>query len=184
LREKQNIPADGCGWHGRDNPGAHASEETSPAEPTLNYGGSVEQTARRANLLAFGEATGLQKSLHDVEGRGDTGGKGTGKTAGHAVGEGVVLLGGVHHLGDGFIGDKLGGSEGDGHAEGGWVGDVEGLETFSAIEGFGALHQGLVNRSVNLHTLLDDCFGVSSASNCLILPQETTYHRMGSSAHH
>lgn len=87
----------------------------------------------------------MEEGLHDVEGCGETGGEGTGETAGHAVGEGVVLLGGVHHLGDGLVGDELGGSERDGHAEGGGVGDVEGLETLGAVEGFGALHQALMN---------------------------------------
>ena len=70
--------------------------------------------------------------------------------------EGVVFSLGVHDLGDGLVGDKLSGGERNGHAEGGRVGDVEGLETLGAVKGFGALGNALVDRAVNLHTLLDN----------------------------
>lgn len=155
-RRGQNIPANGCTRHGRDNPGPHASEETRPAELTLDDGGGIKQTAHGANLFALGEAAGLEEGLHDVERGGDTGGEGTGETAGHAVGERVVFHGGVHHLREGLVRDELGGGEGHGHAESGRIGDVEGLETLGAVNGFGALHKTLVNRPVDLHPLLDD----------------------------
>lgn len=78
------------------------------------------------------------------------------------MGERVIFLLGVHELGEGLVGDKLCGSEGNSHAEGGRVGEVEGLETLSAVEGFGTLQQTLVNGSVDLHSLLNHYFGLSA----------------------
>lgn len=78
------------------------------------------------------------------------------------MGERVIFLLGVHELGEGLVGDKLCGSEGNSHAEGGRVGEVEGLETLSAVKGFGALQEALVNGSVDLHSLLNHCFGLSA----------------------
>lgn len=148
-------PANSRAGHGGNNPGSHTTEETSPAELPLDNGGGIKETLGRADFLVLSETTGLKKCLHDIERSGDTRSKGTSKTTGHAVGERVIFLLGVHELGEGLVGDKLCGSEGDSHAEGGRVGEVEGLETLSAVEGFGALHQALVNGSVDLHSLLD-----------------------------
>lgn len=103
----------------------------------------------------MGKTTGLKEGLDNVKRCSDTGGKCTSKTTGHTVGERVIFSLRVHNLREGLVRDKLGGCEGHGHAEGGRVGDVEGLEAFGAVEGFGALHQGLVDGAVDLHTLLD-----------------------------
>lgn len=73
------------------------------------------------------------------------------------MGERIVISLGVHDLGDGFICDELGGGKRHGHAEGGRVGEVEGLETLGAVDGFGALHETLVDGSVDLHSLFNDC---------------------------
>lgn len=128
----------------------------------LDNGGGIEETLGRADLLVLSETTGLEKCLHDIERSSEARSKGTSKTTGHAVGERVIFLLGVHKLGEGLVGDKLCGSEGNSHAEGGRVGEVEGLETLSAVEGFGALHQALVNGSVDLHSLLDHYFDISA----------------------
>ena len=56
-----------------------------------------------------------------------------------------------------LVGNELGSREGHCHAEGGRIGEVECLETLGSVKGFGALHQGLVDGAVDLHSLLDNC---------------------------
>ena len=70
--------------------------------------------------------------------------------------EGVIVFSGIHDFGEGFVGHELGGGEGDGHAEGGRVGDVESGETLDAVEGTSAVGDGSVGRAVDLHSLFDD----------------------------
>lgn len=123
---------------------------------TLDDGSGVPQALGRSHFLALRKASGLEQGLDNVERGGDTSGESTGQTTCNAMGEGVVILLGVHHLRDRLVGNELGGREGHGHAKCGRVGDVEGLETFGAVEGLGALCQGLVDGAVNLHTLLHD----------------------------
>lgn len=52
------------------------------------------------------------------------------------------------------------GGEGDGHGEGGGVGDVEGAEAFVAEDVAGAFADGAVGGAVDLHALFDDVEGV------------------------
>lgn len=139
------VPADCCTRHGRNNPRAHAAQETRPAELALDNSGSIEQAAHRTNLLAIGETTCLKKSLDDVKRSGNTGGKGTSETTGNAVCERIVFVGGVHELREGLVGNELSGCEWYSHAESGRVGDVEGLKTFGPIDGPGTLHQTRVD---------------------------------------
>ena len=91
------------------------------------------------------QATGLKERLHDVKRGGDTGRKGTSQTTGDAVGEWVVFHRRVHHLGNRLVRDELGCGEGDGHAKGSGVGDVESLETFRTVERPGTLQKSLVH---------------------------------------
>lgn len=160
------CPADGGTRHGGDDARAHAAQETAPAETVLDDGGRVPQAARRADFFTFSQTTSLEKGLYHVERSGDTGREGTSKTTCHTMGEGIVVSLGVHDLGDRLIGNKLGRSEGHGHTEGCWVGEVEGLETLSSVKAFGTLHHGLVNGAMDLHSLLDDFFpqGISSSA--------------------
>jgi len=151
------CPANGSTRHRGNDTRAHATQETTPAEALLDDGGGVPQTARRADLFTFSETASLEKSLDNVERSGDTGRESTSKTTSHAVGEGVVILLWVHELGDRLVGNELSGSEGDCHAKGGRIREVEGLETLSFVDGFRALHQRLVDGAVDLHSLLDNC---------------------------
>lgn len=139
------VPANCSAGHSGNNSRAHATQEARPTKPALDDGSGVEQTLCRPHLLALCEATGLKERLHDVKGSGKTSCEGTGQTTCDAVGEWVVIILGVHDLRDRLVGNELSGREGHGHAKCGRVGDVEGLETFSAVEGLGALRQGLVN---------------------------------------
>jgi hypothetical protein len=140
-----DVPANCSARHSGNNPRAHATQEARPAKLALDDGSGVEQTPCGPHLLALCQATGLKERLYDVKGSGNTSCEGTGQTTCDAVGERVVLILGVHDLRDGLVGNELSGREGHGHAKCGGVGDVEGLDTFSAVEGLGALRQGLVN---------------------------------------
>lgn len=154
--EKGYVPANSCAGHGRDNTRPHATQETRPAKLALDNGRRIEETPNGANFLTLGKTAGLEEGLHNVQGSGDTGGKGTSETTGHAVGERIIFALGVHDLGDRLVCDELGGRKRYGHAEGGRVGEIEGLETLGAVNGFGALHQTRVDGSVDLHSLFDD----------------------------
>lgn len=150
------VPADCGARHGGNDTRAHAPQETRPAKLTLDDASGVPQTLCRPHLLAVCESSGLKERLYNIKWGGNTSCDGTGQTACHAVGEWVVILLRIHHLRDRLIGNELCGREGHGHAECGRVGDVKGLDTFSAVEGLGALRQGLVDGAVDLHTLLHD----------------------------
>ena len=149
-------PADGGTGHSRDDTGPHAAQETAPTKLALDDRRRVEETPSRSNFLTLGETTGLQEGLDHIERGRDTGSKGTGQTTRHAVSERIVLALGIHDLGDGLIGDELCGGKRHGHAESRRVRDIEGLETFGAVHGLGALHQTFVNGTVDLHSLLHD----------------------------
>jgi len=69
---------------------------------------------------------------------------------------GIVSAGGVHDFGHGLISHKLESGEGDGHAQGGRVGDIEGGEAFCAKNVSAAMSDTLIYRAVQLHALLDD----------------------------
>ena len=153
---KGNSPANCGAGHRRDDPGTGAPEETTPPELPLDDGRGVEEALGGPDLLVLRHATRLEQRLDHVQRGGDPGRDGTGQTTRHAVGEGVVLHGGVHDFGDGFVGHKLGGGEGNGHAEGGGVGDVEGLQPLGLVDAAGALGESLMNGAVDLHPLLDD----------------------------
>lgn len=156
YRNDRYVPANSCAGHGRNDTRPHTTQETGPAKLALDDGCGIEETSDGADLLTLCETTGLEESLHHIEGSSDTSGKGTSETTGHAVGERIVIARGVHDLGNRFICDELGGGKRHGHAKGGRVGEIEGLETLGAVDSFGALHQALVNGSVDLHALLDD----------------------------
>lgn len=160
------CPADSSTRHGGDDARTHTTEETTPTEAVLDNGSSVPQAAYRANFLAFSQTASLEKSLHDIEGSSDTRCEGTGKTTCHAVSERVVILLGVHEFRDRLVGNELGSCEGHCHAEGGRIGEVECLETLSSVKGFGALHQGLVDGAVDLHSLLDNIEWIHQCIAC------------------
>src|SRR4051812_39450023 len=114
----------------------------------------MEETLGGPDLFIIGNATGLKNSLHDIQRSSDRGGDGTGKTTCNTVGEGVIFVGGVHDLGEGFVGNELGGGKGDGHAKSSRIGDVESLKTLSPVDGARALGDASVSRPVDLHSLL------------------------------
>lgn len=60
--------------------------------------------------------------------------------------------------GEGFVGEKLQGCEGDGHGECCGVGNVESGESFGAVDITGAVGHGFVHfvGVVDLHALFDD----------------------------
>lgn len=151
------LPANSRTGHRRNNPRPSTTQETTPAKLPLNDSRGVDQPLGRPDLLILRQTAGLKERFDDVERGGDTGRKRTGQTSGDAMGEGVVVLRGIHDLGNRLVCDELGGGEGDGHAERGRVGDVEGLETFGAVDGLGTLADGLMYRAMNLHALLDHC---------------------------
>ena len=72
------------------------------------------------------------------------------------MGYGVVGFGGVHYFGEGLVGHELEGGEGDGHGEGGGVGDVEGGDAFIPEDLTGAGGDGRIGAAVDLHALFDD----------------------------
>lgn len=146
LRKKGiNSPANRRTGHRRNNPRPRTTQEPTPAKLPLNNRRSINQPLGRPYLLILCQATGLKERLHDVQRGGETSRKGTGQTTGDAVGEGVVFLRRVHDLGKRLICDELGGGEGDGHAKGGRVGDVESLEAFCVVDGPRTLGEGLVH---------------------------------------
>lgn len=73
------------------------------------------------------------------------------------MGEWIVVFLRVHEFGYRLVGHELRRGKGHGHAEGGRVGDVKGLQAFCSVEGFGALGEALVHRAMDLHALFDDC---------------------------
>ena len=69
----------------------------------------------------------------------------------------------------------MGGREWNSHAQGSWVGDIEGAKALGSINCSGALDKGSMSRSVNLHALLDNCreklagkFGIWANLYCYI----------------
>lgn len=71
------------------------------------------------------------------------------------MGHGIVCSRGVENLAQVLVGCELDRLEGDGHGEGGWVGDVEGAEALGLVDFDEAIHNAGVDRSVDLHSLLD-----------------------------
>jgi len=140
-----NSPANRRTGHRRNNPRPRTTQEPTPAKLALNNSGSIDQPLGRPHLLTLCQATGLKERLYDIQRSGETGRKGTGQTTGYTVGEGVIFLRRVHDLGKRLIRDELGGGEGNGHAKGSRVGDVESLETFCAVDGPRTLGEGLVH---------------------------------------
>lgn len=154
---QKDLPANSRTRHRRDNPRSSTTQEPAPAELPLDDRRGVDQSLGRPDLLVCRQASGLQERLDHVQRCGDTGRKGTGQTTGDAVGERIVVLPGVHDLGERFVCDELCGGEGNGHAEGGGIRDVKGLESFRAVDRPGTLPDALVDGAVNLHALLDHC---------------------------
>lgn len=167
-------PANSGTGHGGNDAGPSATQEALPAKLPLNDGRRVEQTLGRADFLVLRQTPSLQQRLHHVERGGQTGRKGTRQTTGHTVRERVVILRRVHDLGNGLVGDKLSGGEGDSHAEGSGIGDIECLETFRAVNRPGTLKETLVYRTMHLHTLLDHCAESEAALRSRAVAQKLT----------
>lgn len=116
------------------------------------------------HILGF--ATGLKEGLGNVQGGGSSSGGGSGDTSCHDVGHGIVVSCGVEDLAEVFVGGDFDGFEGDGHGEGGGVGDVEGAKTFGSVDLGCAVHDAPVDRSVDLHSLLDHVKWVHQSIVC------------------
>lgn len=155
AKKEKNLPANSRTRHRRDNPRSSTTQESAPAELPLDDRRGVDQPLGRPDLLVCRQASGLQQRLDDVQGCGDTSRKGTGQPSGDAVGERIVFLPGVHELGERLVCDELRSGKGNGHAEGGGIGDVKGLEPFRAVDRPVTLPDTLVYGAMNLHALLD-----------------------------
>jgi hypothetical protein len=124
------IPADCRAGHRRHNPRFQAPEEAPPPIPLLDNAGRAPK-ALHIPQLRFGRiAPGLQKRLDDIQRRSQTRRKTSGQASGAAVSNRIVPSGGIEEFGRRFVGDKLKGGEGDGHAKCCWVRDIESGETF------------------------------------------------------
>lgn len=150
-------PANRRTGHGRNNTRSQSTQETGPSELALNDSSSIEQPSRSANFLVRGQASSLQKCLDHVEWCRNCSCHGTSKTSRNTMGEWIILLRWVHNFRYWLVSDKLSGGKGDGHAEGGRVRDVESLEAFHSIDCSGTLRKRLVDGTVDLHALFDDC---------------------------
>ena len=73
------------------------------------------------------------------------------------MGERIIFLLRVHNLRKRLVGHKLGSGEGNRHAQGGRVRDVEGADSFGAVDSPSALGNSPVSRAMDLHPLLDNC---------------------------
>lgn len=87
----------------------------------------------------------MKQCLDDIKRSCCCSGKTTSETTSGAVSERVVARSSVHDFGYRFVGGKLESGKGNGHGEGGGVGDVEGTETFIAEDGAGTLRDGAVD---------------------------------------
>lgn len=150
-----NSPADRRTRHRRNNSRLHSSQKTLPAVLSLDNLRRIYKTLHTANLLILRQTSRLQQCLDHVERRGDRRSESTGQTTGDTVAERVVALRRVHDFGQRFVGHELCCCEGNCHTEGGRVGDVEGGETFVAVDMASAVGDGLVLRAVDLHALFD-----------------------------
>lgn len=145
-----------------DDSGVHASEETPRALPPVDDSSGVPQTAGVADLRVCACSSGLEESLHDVEGSGGGRGDTSGETTGGAVRERVVAgsSAALHDFGEGLVGGELQCRERHGHGQGGGVGSVEGTQALGLVDGARAFPDVAESRAVDLHTLLDNVEGV------------------------
>lgn len=80
-----------------------------------------------------------------------------------------------------FVGGELNGGEGNSHGKSGRVGNVESAESLCPVYSFKSFGNTSEFRSMNLHSLLDDCRESRKVSKtCHAHPRERIYHRKGS----
>lgn len=153
---RRNLPADGRAGHRRDDARLEATEEALEPIPPLDDRSRLPEAFGGANLRVSSGAPRLQQSLDHIERSRHPGRDGSSQASRDTVGDRIIAFRGVHDLRDGLVGGELDGREGDGHGECRGVGHVEGPHTFRAVHRLGALGDGLVDGTMDLHTLLDD----------------------------
>lgn len=175
FEELVDGPADGCGGHLVDDPGLDALEEGDGAAHSVDSPKSLAQTGDmaapggrgsgcRANPSGRRRGLGLdhmyglsllgvEKGLANVEGRGDSGGEGSGQRAGHHVGGGVVLSVGVEEFLQVLVGHEVERLEGHVHGQLGGVAAVEGGRALVSQQRAHAVQDAAVRGVKHLHTL-------------------------------
>ena len=158
-------PANGSAWHRSNNSWANTLEEALGALALVKKLAALDKTGHVSQLSIARASTGLQHRLNDVHWSGQGRCKTTSNTTSNAVSDWVVVLLWVHDRRDGLVGQELKGVERHSHRERGWIGDVEGTKTLSAVHGASTRGHVWVEslRALNLHTLLDDLFLVRLA---------------------
>ena len=174
------LPADRSAGHCSDDSGLQPTEVALPAFPLANDPGRLEQARDGPQLSVVRAASCLEQCLDNVQGRGKRRSKTTSQTTSEAVRVGVVATGGVHDLRYRFVRHELQRGEGHSHAQCGGVRDVERANALLAEDVPGAVADGRVDGTVQLHALLDDW---DVLSGCGRDESSTTNHQMGSSAH-